>query len=394
MFESIFSQNNSPEQPHGDKRASKESPEKEPSSDVPLDVLRAEEIAEARGEITNKLFIENSPAEKWQELSDSILAKHPRLRDYEGFFRNVIEEALKKHDALEKLWEGAGASAPGSASRSGNANLTEADPQSSKRLFQMVFGLEPEGRVEATKGKFSLTFILGEKDISKARENSTPEGQSIEVTPLGFALPHDEVPIIAINRNQRDPQAEYVVTSHEAEHIRNGILREGRYRTLGEIELEGKEGTLQKTLERELGGLPMEESAKDEILAQFTYLQLLEGSRSVNPELDRRFDEAVSETASKIRTIADPDTYYSRKFQELYSPTEEEEERYQRSVARGVDAYLRLWRLFEKNGSKRPEEPVNNAFFKVSNILEQFPLYKWPGVVRLFEMRRRTKGVQ
>ena len=337
-----------------------------------------------------KLFVDNAPADKWQQISDDLLSQYPRLGDYESFVHNIIGEALKRHDAIERLWEEAGASASGPPHRPENARLIEADSKSAKLLFQRIFDSEARGRVEATKGKFSLTFVVDEVDARNVYLKGMASGQLLEETPLGFSVPGAEIPVLVINRNEREPQAELVATAHEAQHIQHSIVREGRYRTLQQIEAEGGGAALEKALKREQDGLPIEELAKDELLAQFTYLQLLEASRSTNAELDRRFDEVVSEIAERAATIADPNGYYFRKFQKIFSPTTQEQERFQQNVVRAVDAYIQLWKLYAQNKSGKDSLPQNNVFIKVSNILDQFPLYKWPAVARICEVRHRA----
>jgi hypothetical protein len=123
------------------------------------DPLLVEEIALAKAEITKKIFIENMPADQWQAVSREVLSKYSRLHNYEPFFQNIIAEALIANRIVENAWEAAGATSSSRSERAVDANLEKIEGDSAQRLFEQTFGIEPDGPIEAVKGKFSITFI-------------------------------------------------------------------------------------------------------------------------------------------------------------------------------------------------------------------------------------------
>jgi hypothetical protein len=384
MLES-FPSSNSYEKQNSDLPSSRAFHERDPSSDRSIDLFQVEEIAEARSDIMAKIFFESVPSAEWRRAVGEVLSKYPKLQEYRPFFENIIRVALERHDALEELWERSGASVSNLPQKRINEGLVEAGSRSAKHLFQMIFGFEPQGDVEVTKGKLSLTFVVDEDDARSAYKERKASGQLLEATPSGFAIPGGEVPVIVTKRDQGDSQAELVTTTHEAEHIRNAILREGRYRAFEEVELRRGSTVLERAARREKENVSIDELAKDELLAQLTYVQLLEGSRSANPELDRRFDEVVADSATSMKALADPNEYYLKRFAAMLPVTEQEKERCERNITRGIDSYFRLWRL--QKGAESQKVGNSQLFAKVSSILEQFPLHEWPAVVRLFERR-------
>ena len=197
----------------------------------------------------------------------------------------------------------------------------------------------------------------------------------------GFSGFSDEgVPLIVSRRGEANGWEDAITVTHEAEHIKNRILRDGRNKALWDHEMDNE--TLPKLRERDERSLPMEESAKDEILAMLSALQVYESSQMSPEQIDKLAPDFFEKFGGMItEELAQPGGHYYETFREAHYPTEQELARYRQHVTRSIESYAQLWHVCRESGKFNRKEIA----YMTSSILEQFPLSKWPGVARLFK---------
>lgn len=337
-------------------------------------------LARLRTELEERIGNEKLSAEQWWPACQELLAQHPDAKPYQEVVRQIVMSAVRKDADVGELWKKAQAAAGVSRKNQAAGLGSFADDKTAKELFRLNFRGPARGNVGAVRGVGATYFTVESQDMAR-----------IMGSPLyrGVAGIFNDIPYFVAVQTGRTRDLMDNTLKHESEHIQNEILREGRKAALVRFQLGSRDlpADIGKRLEAwRMNTTPVEENAKDELLAQFVSLEAGEAyAKRTAPEAPA----TVFQTDRFLNMLQkDMMGYYSRRF---YSKLESAQKhldpgRYQTLVKDGIAAYLKLRELY----------PYGEALFSpdrmARNVLEQFPLHRWPAAVRLLEMHHREKA--
>ncbi len=340
-------------------------------------VIVAEDLARAKEEIQKRMFKEDMPAAEWHTAVDEYLSEHPDLNFYRPVMMDAIKRARSAHDRIEQITE---------LCRSTHSDQTVESQESEKMraeiakdLFRTIFEKDSHGKVEFIKGVTSITFIVEREDF----DSVYPLKHAFLVD--GTVMHRREIPILLVVRNSELPESQWQASlstmMHEAEHTKNSALRSAREWFSGSslkhylflTELNGLDKKLRKV---EKGNIPMEEYAKDEILAYFTSIEFSDSTQGT--EEDKNNFAKINIDYIKEELCGDKG--YLIGYTKNFKPDEETKKRYLENVNGGIDAIARLREFYREQGMECFDR-------RAMDVLEQFPLHRWPVVVRLVKAR-------
>lgn len=343
-------------------------------------VLLAEDIARFRTDMEQKIFWDRLPRNEWRDTYEETLAANPQIHEYKDIFDGALKAMEKAHDDLRAFW----------IRQHGSSEVNEkSSPEASKKIFESIFGFNPEGEVAATKGIVSL-YLEVDDDVHRqfyklADRVFDPEEHAF----IAHSATNRTFPIMVVQKNLSEEDSSDT-GNHEFEHVKTDILGTGRQnfnvrrRRLSLLEPERL--TLPKAVDdrikrRSENASTMENEAKDEILAYFTEPEWIAfPSESKLTQYLELYSEEIT------HKLTDENSIYLTKYKERFTPTSEEEEAYPENVRRGVDSIVQLFNLYFSNDN----DTKKDARMAI-NVLEQFPLHSWPAVVRLVKGRHNQK---
>jgi len=350
-----------------------ESPAAESAAEISetQSVIAAEDIALAREEITQKIIHEDIPAEKWTDVTEEVLKKYPQLEVYKDYFLKTVEESKKMVRLTNQLWE------------TTVQDKSEADEEDSKTLFKAVFGESAEGAVKAMKGRQCLAFEVTEPDFNKiepiARETKG-------ITGVLSKAKEGQIPAIVF-LSELSPESRGITLAHENQHLQNYLLGLAKRYIAFELgdsgipkELMPKE--LKRTQRRNFEEIfsDAQRKAGDEILSYATLAEFLE---KVIAGIKEHWAEAPRFEAEafwgSVRRELTQGSYYEQHKEKRLNLDD-----YEKNVSAAIDAFVHLTKIYKK---AFPGETNRMAI----DVLAQFPLAKWPGVVSLIERRRKSR---
>lgn len=347
--------------------------------DSESNVVLAEDIAQFRTDLEQKIFFERLPRGEWEGTYEEALANYPQAQPYKDVFEEVLKAAERCHDDLRAFWI-----LQNGSSESGEV----ASPEISAKIFESILGFNPKGEVTATKGIVSLKL---EVDDAVFKQFYTHAGRAFDENETAFTVhptSSHSYPVI-VSRKSLSGEDSFYALRHEFEHIKTDI-KKAAAQNYGErkkaLALLGPERlTLPKAVSdrierRNKTDSAMEIEAKDEILAYFTEPELLDFPSETKLE---EYLDAYSEEIKYLLTHEDSE-YFDR-YMERFSPSLNEQKTYERNVNVGVDSIVDLFKLYftvDKDTRKSARMAIN--------VLEQFPLHSWPAVVRLVRERHKS----
>lgn len=351
-----------------------------PIAEAAREVGVVEDMAKARVELEEAILSGKIHRPEWVRFwSKEIRPKYPGIKNYGKFFLSAIDRAFEANaDVGSTIAEARGLIEKeflGKVSFD-EKPTPEVEEKLNRALFQKFFVKEPVGKVEVQRGIVSLDFVIDDKrDFAAARRSSLEDAKTV----LGFEFvaPHGYgLPITVIRRSERESDTPI----HEREHAKNAILAASRERALDEILRWNDESWMAKAAERvrrwQGEALSAENWAKDEIIAWFAGDASLGDKATVTDEFAEYLTEKFTNPSGH---------YYKTYFEERRDllekdvPIEKQKSNYKRSVERGLDVFARLATIY------------NDDMRLTIGLLEQFPLHRWPAVVRLITMRHRKE---
>lgn len=336
----------------------------------------AEDIAKLRTEVEDEMFRKVAPKEQWKDILDTALVKYPNLIRYKRIFDRVLVSVKTSAIQLDSFWRDHMAYGSETSTDDLTKGIEKAGPKMSSELFYPIFLTYPDDEVVAARGALSLRFLVSDRDYKKLW--ATEEGWGgKELTTGGFASSHSGFPVIVLRREF--PEHEVIKNViHESEHGLNKVLETGKNTFLYTDrlpELGADQGVRQRMLDWEAKTHPFERSLKDELLAYFTVLEVVDYAR---PKLS---EEVMLYMDKVIKMLKDPEGSYLRVYKKRFNMVEKEEQKYLEMVDTGAASLRALFALYREGGLGQKSARM------VINVLQQFPLHHWKGVVGLIERR-------
>ena len=133
----------------------------------------------------------------------------------------------------------------------------------------------------------------------------------------------------------------------------------------------------------------IENNAKDEILSYATTLEIIENEKTYAKKHGINFN--INDTPEKLffqevkKELINEDGSYYSKYKKVYilnSPQLIED--YKKRVCEAIEAYSHLTELYK-------DIFPNKTNRMAIDVLVQFPLVKWPAIVRLIETRKKNR---
>lgn len=334
----------------------------------------AEDIAKFRTELEQQIFDEGLPKDQWTATYEQTIDKYPNLMPYKILINGVLNKAKAANEHVERVWKKA--HGPATDQAEDNPAPQRADPEVAKTLCMKFFRVMPQGEVEAIKGAITIRIMVDD-DYRKMRgiKLGTPLIEGASAFPLekfGFS-------VLLIRKDLIEEHVDQNIL-HEIEHGKNHILTSARRDLIFGERLDMPEDILGRIRRREFNH-PMQEKAKDEILAFFTYLDQFKFQGKVSMVI---LNDFLQEWGKKIRTrLTKKDGIYLPEYIENYQPTPEQIKSYEDNVNKATYDFIQLFELYFKLGYK------NEAARMTINVLEQFPLHSWGAVSRLIQARHK-----
>jgi hypothetical protein len=305
----------------------------------------AEDLARLRAEVEGKIVDDKLPPSDWLGFTHEALIKYPKIEAYGKVIDSAVDWAIHHRNKLDDFWR--------------QFNLpdeqTQANSEHSRLMcseLYKLYGFGPKGEVKINKGAFTLNITLGDEDYNNLAEK-------VGVVMRGstaFSRSDDGMRIGIFNAKSKVPDAN---EAHETEHSKNKSL-EYSYKWLPLESL--PIGDVSKGVARLQEGRYAR--AQDEIIAMFA------GAEAIFPgrrEAVEHFRESFPRIMIKNYPVEDEGV------------TGEE---YTENVNSGFKAIFDLLEMYE--GVNYDINPARMAI----NVLAQFPLDKWPAVVRLIKQRK------
>lgn len=346
-----------------------------------------EDIAGLRTTLEEEIFDKRLSPDQWVSFLEKTLHRSPNLIKYMDLFKTMVDYAKDGHDQLDIFWSSVKDSSDLSTGTPGFRGFTEgASGSSAAWLFRSLFGFFPESGIEAAKGVTSLLFTLTDSDFQKALKESSDDAlwkAGVEFRMNGFKFS-----VILIRQKVVDEVWIKKVLPHEVEHSKNSILGGGRVKFSGVDEhLRGedldqwqrKNNVVFRELERLKDKANVsEEKAKNEILAYFTELE------NIEYRFPRAFEDFLDDSPGEfVKELSSESGHYYQEY--IKSDKSFDKDRYVSSVERGANALAALARLYYQ------EEVKKGSVRMAMNVLEQFPLHRWPAVVYLINRRHNQQ---
>lgn len=339
------------------------------SSEIQENVPLAVDIARFRSEVERSIF--KAPRKEWRKIYGDTLAKYPQVLDYKPIFNSVISSTELANDNINKLV---------AEQRLGPRWVVDRD------MFAYLFGFKPGLDMKAQRGQISLKFLVNEDDFRKALETVGTGNLETNLITRAFATTQKGIHILLFRQDEKrvNKPSKYHIL-HELEHAKNRVLNNAEAAVF-ESDLEKVEmpdEILSRLADRHLKDNFMEVNAKDELLAQFTILEVVRGS------LDERRTEKLKNFGKFLKKLlTDPQQgYYAGYIKENDNPSDKENTGYTKNVEGGIDAFLELYLHYRNLPEK--DKKLNDARL-VINILSQFPLCSWAAVARLIISRSKS----
>ena len=363
------------EQPTTENQPEAEKVERDSKSETFL----AEDIAQFRTDMEQKIFFDRLPRNQWKEAYEETLAANPQIQPYKDIFDDILNSTERAHDELEVFWnqhQGQEDHQVGEPAR----------PEVSKILFESIFGFYPERKTQATKGTASLQFVIDDSDFMRiptrgGREEISKGNAFVLHTTVNRGFP---VMVLSLSIPEEDWNDKGV---HESEHVKSQLIETGRlyfHHRLFPERLTIPSAINNRLERRNKAASPMENAAKDEILA---YLTETEWVDPANPPSEvTRYSKERGEEVQQMLTSGDD---YLPTYKEMFNPTDEEEKSYLESVKKATDSSVQLFNMYFSTSNNSRESTRMTI-----NVLEQFSLRSWPAVVRLLKARHEDKNTQ
>ena len=366
-----------------EKKSSENEPEKNPIFEAVEKIKAAEDIAEARLILEQKILSGEfaTEIECWNYYAEEVLKKFPAVNRYSLFFKKVIKETYEAKNGVEAVFS--------------YAEKNTADEQArSEFLFRQAFEGKPEGEMMTGKDFLNLVYRLkSEDDFARAYNGPKGSSQSFAGFQTEVAMPEEHgirmVPVFVIKESAiSDEDRIKEINEHEKQHTINQLIVRGREISLSRRERsihwndkEYPKELLDQIEKREDKSLIVENLIKDEILAYF------KGLRTYIPDDIGANKEVVAVLKDCIKPkFASPDEGYLKKYLNsrvdsfnLGIEIKKQVGRAIKSAENGIDAFGELVEIY------------NHDMDMAHNVLDQFPLKQWPAVVRLIKMRQGKK---
>lgn len=334
--------------------------------------LPMEEIVELRFEATSMLT--SLPRSEWNNAYQILLGKHPTLTRsrYREIFDVVFSRIKNAYDVIDTAWN---YYQPDKYAKDViTQRMDVASPESSRRIFEVLFGEKATGDVQVERGVTSLRIIVNDNDFKKFGSTVNENGDIITNATSRVGI-DDEIPnsVLGFRRGYGSGQARIIDTVHEAEHAFS-VLLQYRYKLLQS----GNSNMSSSLVNRLRRGLDEYESrdihyAREELLASFTSIELV----YVPIEKYSHFDNLVQEICrNTIQVLMEPDNWQISNLED-----------YTRLVNNGVNAFLSLYNLHKVD--YREQKTLIPPSRMAINILEQFPLRSWAAVARFISSRHK-----
>ena len=309
----------------------------------------AEDLARYRVELETKIITGNLPPKEWRELSAAMLDKYPTIGKYHWKIDSLVDGFVHARYYLDHLWE----------ENNLPESQMEADPTTAASMCQSLFDYQPEEEVKIQKGTIGLVAMFSDNDYQKLLQKMQHQESD---TVVGFQTNLNNLQVIVAKASVLWPSMDNRHYLHENEHIKDTILEETIDSFLlprkGRDEISDGFRRLHKNRFRRL---------QSEINAYFSAVPLLTKKSFIGDYHDWL-----------IKLLTEDGAYYRTSCQPQGTTADE----YTNVATTGIDSIFELYHLYEN------AYPDINPAKMSAYTLGQFPVDKWPVVVRLIKQRR------
>ncbi|HEX7456738.1 MAG TPA: hypothetical protein VF303_04770 [Candidatus Nanoarchaeia archaeon] len=343
-------------------------------SDNKSSVILAEDIAQFRTDLEQKIFFDRLPRSEWRKAYEETLTAHPEIRSYKDIFNAVMKAAENANDDLETVWNQ-------HHTQEGQPVGEPTHPDEASKLFKSMFGLELQNESRTSKSAISLYFYVSDDDFRGINKLAGKEDNLEENAFVIEPTINRRFPVAVLRKGLSDEESWYT-GAHEFEHIKSKLIGKGRlyFRNRPFFERLAMPTAIAQRLEkRDKSSSSMENGAKEEILAYFTEP---EGFSPTNPP--SKVIQFSEEWGEELKRLLATEEWYLSRYREMFKPTPEQEKAYLVNVRKGTDSMVQLFNFYFSI-----DKDTRKAARMAINVLEQFPLHSWPAVVRLINQRHQ-----